>query len=75
MPKYVISWIIFEVTIILLKLVIPTNLSGRLIQIPILLTYGIISFGIYFVINYLNGNLKNLFEFKKRRKYENRDSK
>ena len=68
LPSYVISWLIFEVTIILLKYVIPTNLSGRLIQIPILLAYGIISFGIYILINYLNGNISELFELKKGRK-------
>ena len=46
------------VVIILLNLVIPTNLSGRLIQIPILLLYGLVSFGVYLVIHYFNGNLK-----------------
>ena len=56
-----ISIIVFVLSIILLKQIIPTNLNGRLVQIPILLIYGIISFGIYFVINYYNGNLKKLF--------------
>ena len=67
LPGYVISWLIFETVIILLKLFIPTNLDGRLIQIPILLLFGIVSFGIYIVIHYLNGNLKTLFNFKKGR--------
>ena len=65
LPSYVISWLVFEVVITLLKLVIPTNLDGRLIQIPILLLFGVLSFGIYFVIHYLNGNLKTLFNLKK----------
>ena len=68
LPKYVLSWVVFELVIILLKLVVPIDLSGRLVQIPILLVYGIISFGIYFAINYFNGNLKNLFEIKKGKK-------
>lgn len=71
LPKYVISWLVFEVTILLLKLIIPTNLEGRLIQIPILLGFGLISFGIYILINYKNGNLKNLIEMRK--KNENRN--
>lgn len=73
LPKYVISWLVFEATVLLLKLIIPTNLEGRLIQIPILLGIGLISFGIYGLINYKNGNLKNLIEI--RRKHENRNSK
>ena len=68
LPKYVISWIVFELVIVLLKFVIPTNLSGRLIQIPILLIFGVVSFGIYFAINYFNVNVKVLFDFKKGRK-------
>ncbi len=65
LPSYVISWLVFEVVITLLKLVVPTNLDGRLIQIPILLLFGVLSFGIYFVIHYFNGNLKTLFNIKK----------
>ena len=68
LPSYVISWLVFEVAIVLLKLVVPTTLDGRLIQIPILLLFGIVSFGIYFVIHYFNGNLKVLFNIKKGRK-------
>ncbi|MBR6690968.1 MAG: polysaccharide biosynthesis protein [Bacilli bacterium] len=61
LPGYVVSWLVFEVVIVLLKLIIPTNLDGRLIQIPILLLFGVVSFGIYFVIHHFNGNLKTLF--------------
>lgn len=68
LPSYVISWLVFELVIVLLKLVVPTNLNNRLIQIPILALFGILSFGIYIEINYFNGNLKTLFDFKKGRK-------
>lgn len=66
LPNYIISYSVLIVVIMLLKMFIPTNLSGRLIQIPILLIYGIVSFGIYFVINYYNGNLNNIFNIKKK---------
>ena len=75
LPNYVMSWVVFELVIILLKLVVPTNLKGRLVQIPILMLYGVVSFGIYIAINYFNGNLKNLFDFKRGKKNENRNSK
>ena len=65
LPSYIISWLVFEVSIVLLKFVIPTNLDGRLIQIPILLLFGLVSFGSYLIIHYLNGNLKTLFNIKK----------
>ena len=77
LPGYVMSWLVFEIVIVLLKLVVPTNLDNRLLQIPILLLFGVVSFGIYFVIHYFNGNLKTLFniKFKKGKKYEDRNSK
>lgn len=68
LPSLVISWLVFEITIVLLKLVVPTNLNGRLIQIPILALFGVVSFGIYILINYKTGNLTNLFEFRRRKK-------
>ena len=68
LPKYVISWLVFEIVIIVLKMFIPTTLQGRLIQIPILGIFGVVSFGVYFVINYFNGNMNNLFDFKRRKK-------
>lgn len=61
LPKYILSWLIFIISIILLKQVIPTNLTNRLFQIPILCIYGIISFGIYLFISYKNGNLTKVF--------------
>ena len=68
LPSLVISWLVFEITIVLLKLVVPTDLSARLIQIPVLAIFGIISFGIYVLINYKFGNLTNLFDLKRRKK-------
>ena len=67
LPGFVISWLAFEVVIVLLKLVVPTNLDGRLIQIPILGLFGIVSFGIYILINYKLGNLTNIFEFRRKK--------
>ena len=61
LPKYLVSWIIFIITIVLLKLIIPTNLSSRLFQIPILTAFGIISFAIYIFTSYKNGNLQKVF--------------
>ena len=65
LPGYILSWLVFEVVITLLKLIVPTNLDGRIIQIPILLLFGVLSFGIYFIIHYFNGNLKTLFNIKR----------
>ena len=61
LPKYIISWGCFILSIYLMKLFIPTNLHGRFIQIPILMVYGIVSFFIYIYINYKNGNIKSVF--------------
>jgi len=61
LPKYLISWLIFIISILLLKLIIPTTLSSRIIQIPILCLFGLLSFSIYLFINYKNGNLKEVF--------------
>lgn len=61
LPKYISSWLIFILSIILIKLVIPTNLNSRLLQIPVLATFGIISFGIYIYTSYKNKNLEKVF--------------
>ena len=61
LPKYIVSWIVFVLSIEMFKLIVPINLSGRLIQMPILSLFGIVSFGIYLVINYKNGNLEKVF--------------
>lgn len=68
LPGYIISYTIFIITITLLKIFIPTNLDGRLIQIPILVIFGIISFGVYGVINYFNGNLTAIFNIRRKKK-------
>ena len=74
LPSYIFSWIIFVMVILVTKMFIPTNLTNRLLQIPILGIFGILSFGIYALINYLNGNITDLFDFKRGKKYENRNS-
>ena len=61
LPKYILSWLSFTLSIILLKPVIPTNQSNRLLQIPILALFGIISFGIYLYLSYKNKNLEKVF--------------
>ena len=68
LPSYIIAIILFILSIVLLKNIIPTNLSGRFIQIPIIFVYALISFGIYIGVNYINGNLKALFNRKRRTK-------
>lgn len=64
-PTYLYSWGIFIISILVLKLFIPINLSSRIIQIPILILFGVVSFGIYFYISYLNGNLTSVCDIKK----------
>ena len=61
LPKYTASWIIFILSINIMKLFIPTNLKGRIIQIPILMIYGVVSFFIYIYLNYKNGNIRVVF--------------
>lgn len=65
LPSYIISWTVFALVIIILKLFIPTNLTSRLMQLPILFAYGIVSFTIYLAINHFFGNLKILKEIRK----------
>ncbi len=61
LPRYVMSWIGFVVVILLMKQIVPVDLESRLLQIPILFLYGVVSFFVYFYINYKNGNLKIVF--------------
>ena len=61
LPNYFISYILFVVVIIVMKLIIPTELKNRFIQIPILSLFAIVSLGVYIYINYKNGNLENVF--------------
>ena len=67
LPGYIISWTAFIVVITILKFIIPTDLTGRLVQIPILSVFGIISFGIYAIINYYNGNLTAIFNIRRKK--------
>ena len=55
------SWAIFVASILALGLVIPTNLKGRIIQLPILACYGVVCFSIYVYVCYKNGLLKQVF--------------
>ena len=61
LPKYIASWIIFILVILIMKLFIPTNINSRLLSIPILFVYGIVSFLIYIIINRKNGNIRIVF--------------
>jgi len=67
LPGYIISWTVFIVVITVFKFIIPTDLTGRLVQIPILAVFGIISFGIYAIINYYNGNLTAIFNIRRKK--------
>lgn len=60
-PNYITSYIIFIIVIIIMKLIIPTNLNSRIIQIPILTLFVTVSFCIYIVINYKNNNIQDVF--------------
>lgn len=68
LPKYLVSWLIFILVIRILKLFIPFSLKERFIQIPILMVYGVVSFFIYFYLNYKNGNIRVVFGNKINRK-------
>ena len=61
LPKYIASWVIFVFSILVMKLFIPVDLKGRLVQIPILMIYGGVSFFLYFYLNYKNGNIRVVF--------------
>ena len=61
LPKYIMSWLVFIIIIVLLEQLIPTTLTNRLIQIPIIIIYGIISFITYIYINDKMGNIEIVF--------------
>lgn len=61
LPKYIASWICFVLVIVILKIIIPINWAGRFIQIPILCLFGFISFSVYLILCYKNGNLRRIF--------------
>lgn len=62
--KFLLPWVIFLVVLFFVYKYLPTTLSGRLIQIPILGVAGLICFGIYFLVSYRMGIFKDLFDFK-----------
>ena len=55
--KYIPNWIIFLLITVVIRLFIPGGLTGRLMQMVILVVSGLISFGIYFVLCYITGTL------------------
>ena len=60
LPSIILSNLCFIIVILLLKYIIPINLTSRFIQIPVIMVYAICAFGVYLLINYRNGNLKNV---------------
>lgn len=60
LKRFIVPWIIFFITLLIVTNIAPMNLSGRLIQIPIMAISGIICFGVYFLISYVNGTLKDI---------------
>ena len=61
LPLYIVSWFVFVLVILLLKVFIPVDMKGVLIQIPILMVYGIVSFFVYLCLNDRFGNIKEVF--------------
>ena len=59
------SQAIFIAVIFLLKLLIPTNLTSRMVQIPILVAFALISFAIYLSVCYFNGCLTSVCDINK----------
>ena len=61
LPKYIVSWLVFVLVIVVLKQFIPTNLDNRLLQIPILVVFGLISFVVYIYMSDRIGNVELVF--------------
>ena len=58
--KLIPNWLIFMVILFIVSKIVPMNLSGRMIQIPILSLSGIVCFVIYFIACYYTGSFKGL---------------
>ena len=58
--NFIIPWTVFIISLLIAKEIAPMNLSGRLVQIPVLVLSGLACFGIYMIISYLLGVIKNL---------------
>lgn len=61
LPKYIASFIIFTLVILIMKLFISTNINSRLLSIVVLFVYGAVSFLVYIIINRRNGNIRVVF--------------
>lgn len=60
LKRFIFPWICFFIILLILVNIVPMNLSGRLIQIPIMAISGIICFSIYLIISYFTGILKDI---------------
>lgn len=58
--RYIIPWATFILCLAFATKIVPMNLEGRLIQIPILILSGLVCFGIYLVVSYSLGIIKEL---------------
>lgn len=59
--KVIIPTICMAVPLLLLNYILPSNMTGRLIQIPIVLAYGLIGVTIYLIMTYKNKVLEDTF--------------
>lgn len=71
--KYIPCCLVFAFALVVLKMFVPEQLPSRLLHIPLLMVTGLISFGIYLFVSYLNGSFTDLFPFlfKKKAKKQN----
>lgn len=60
LKRFIFPWICFFIILLILVNIVPMNLSGRLIQIPIMAISGIICFSIYLIISYFTGILRDI---------------
>lgn len=60
LKRFIFPWTIFLIILVIVTHIVPTDLPGRLIQIPILSVSGLICFSIYLLITYKTGLLKDL---------------
>lgn len=60
LKEFIIPWVTFFIILLLTVNIVPTNLSNRLIQIPILAGSGIVCFSIYLLVCYRTGILKKI---------------
>ena len=58
--RFIIPWIIFIITLIIETHILPIDLEGRLIQMPIMISAGMVCFGTYLLVAHKSGLLKDL---------------